>query len=322
MIRSHHLPLALLLVLTSSSSANTLFEQQLIVEVGRSRSLPTSIEVAGVALTDPDVADVQVLSPELILLRGLAPGATDLVMWDDEGGTQKVVVQVRESLAHVESEVSSMLPGADLEVGRADEVVVTRGTLGHADDARILHEYLDAAGQPYADATSVPGPQQVQVSVRVAEVNRTSLRTLGVNILKSQDDVFGGSVVGPSSGGPINPVSIGVPGGALAGDDLPFSFLSPTSVTPGVTLFAGFPKADFELFIQALAENRSCASSPSRTSWRSTARRPASSRAASSRSRSSRARRPAAGRRSRSSTRSSGSRCASGPSCSATGASG
>jgi pilus assembly protein CpaC len=93
------------------------------------------------------------------------------------------------------------------------------------------------------------------VQVRLAEVSTTGLRQLGVNILKSGETFFGGSVVGSSQGGPVQPISIGALAGDTALGNTPFSFTSTVGVSPGVTLFAGFPKADLEYFLQALREN-------------------------------------------------------------------
>jgi Flp pilus assembly secretin CpaC len=67
---------------------------------------------------------------------------------------------------------------------------------------------------------------------------------------------FGGSTTGSSSGGAINPISIGPVKGTLAGQNIPFSFLQDAAVSPSITLFGGFPKADLEIFLQALTENQ------------------------------------------------------------------
>jgi pilus assembly protein CpaC len=122
-----------------------------------------------------------------------------------------------------------------------------------------MHQFLDATGVKYVDLTRVAGGQQVQVQVRIAEASRTALRSLGINALQSgmQDGVFfGASQVGSAGGGAFNPVSIGPPEGALAGGELvPYRFTADVTVSPLVTLLAGFPRADLEFFIQALAEN-------------------------------------------------------------------
>jgi pilus assembly protein CpaC len=88
----------------------------------------------------------------------------------------------------------------------------------------------------------VAGVQQVHVKVKVAEVSRTALRTLGVNALYTGSDFVGGQFIGPEGGGPLNPVGI------IPSDTIPIS--------PGVTVFGAFLEQDFALFVQALAENQ------------------------------------------------------------------
>jgi pilus assembly protein CpaC len=61
---------------------------------------------------------------------------------------------------------------------------------------------------------------------------------------------------GVSSTGATNTsIDIGVPSGTPAGDVTPFEFLENASAGTA-TLFAGFPRADFEFFLQALIENQ------------------------------------------------------------------
>jgi pilus assembly protein CpaC len=92
--------------------------------------------------------------------------------------------------------------------------------------------------------TSVAGVQQVQLQVRVAEVSRTALRTLSVNTLYADNDFFGGVTIGPSNGTSLlSDIEIG-----------PGNF--DTAFSPAVTIFAGVPRANFETFLQAIAENQ------------------------------------------------------------------
>jgi len=223
--------------------------------VGRSERLDSEWPVKGAALTDPNVADVQVLTPNLVLVSGKAPGSTDLLLWGESGQTGQVRIEVNVDTARLQADLGAMFPGAALAVGSSENVTVVSGTIPRAEQGEQLRTYLEARKLPFLDQTILAGVQQVQVQVRIAEVSRTGLRELGLNVLKGGEKFFGGLVVGPSSGGPINPVSIGAAAGATALGNIPFEFTQTANVAPGVTLFAGFPKADVEYFLQALAEN-------------------------------------------------------------------
>ncbi len=249
------LGLLLSLVPASDARAQQAPTRTLTLFVGRSERIDSAWAVKGAALTDPTVADVQVLTPMLVLVSGKAPGTTDLLLWGDNGQTGSVRVDVNIDLARVSRELSAMFPGSNVNISRAQDVTVVSGMLARAQQAKQLHDYLEARNLEYVDQTSLAGVQQVSVKVRIAEVSRTGLRELGLNILKSGKGFFGGSTIGSSNGGPINPVSIGPPLGASALGNTPFVFNGAVNVSPGVTLFAGFPKADLEYFLQALSEN-------------------------------------------------------------------
>jgi pilus assembly protein CpaC len=226
------------------------------IVAGRSRHLTTPWPAKGASLTDPAVADVQVLTPQLLQVSGKAPGTTDVVVWGENGRTLHARVEVDADLERLRVELAAVLQGTSLELSQQGGVVVVSGVLARAEQAQALQRYLEASGVDYADVTRLAGVQQVQVQVRVAEVSRTAIRALGVNALKGGDDFFGGQTIGSADGGPLNPISIGPQQGASALGNLPFNFTSDASVTPAITLFAGFPKSDLELFVQALAENQ------------------------------------------------------------------
>jgi pilus assembly protein CpaC len=103
----------------------------------------------------------------------------------------------------------------------------------------------------HVDMTRVEGVHQVLLQVRVAEVSRNALRALDINSFFAGDKYFGSVQTGG-----FNPVDIGVPDGAPVGRHLPFEFLSDSGATSAATLFMGFPRADLQIVIRALEENR------------------------------------------------------------------
>jgi pilus assembly protein CpaC len=231
-------------------------QDPVMLVVGRSMRLTAPWPVKGVSITDPDVADVEVLTPQLVLLRGKSQGTTDLTLWDEKGTTWVRPVAVRHDLAALQPKLDALLPGCQVKLAQSGKVLVLSGTLRRADQAVQLRAFMDAMKIDYVDTTTVPGVQQVQVKVRMAEVSRAGARALGINAFATGSDAFGASLIGSSSGGAINPVSIGPPDGAVAGNGVPFVFNSDVNVTPAVTLFGGFPSANLEVFLRALAEDQ------------------------------------------------------------------
>jgi pilus assembly protein CpaC len=233
--------------------------EEIAVVAGRSAVVQAPWPTSRVAVTDPAIANVQVLTPEQVLVQGLKVGATDLILWsEDEQRTWQRRVVVRLDVASIRRSLESLFPAASLQVSDSGEVLLVQGLLRSADQAEQLHRYLDRSKLTYVDMTSVAGVQQVQLHVRVAEVSRNAVRALGVNAFYTSDDFFFGQRVGPSSGGALAPsINIGPAEGQNVAGDL--AFVTPEDgigASSLVTLFGGFPNENLEIFLQALVENQ------------------------------------------------------------------
>ena len=220
------------------------------ISVGRSQVINAPWPVKQVSVADPKTADVQVITPGQVVLLGKSIGTTDVVLWSEDDHVWHARVDVGADQSRMLTDLKSILPGAKLQLTQAEDVLVVGGLLARADQAQRLQQYLKASGVKYVDTTSLAGVQQVQIKVRVAEVSRSAARALGIDSLHVGDDFFGSVGVGGA------PANIGVPDAALASDNLPFTFNSDTSISSAVTLLAGFPAADLELFIRAMADNQ------------------------------------------------------------------
>jgi len=110
-----------------------------------------------------------------------APGATDLLLWNDAGGVETLRVEVAADLELIEAELAALFPDSRIALQRASNTTFLTGTLARADQAQQLEAYMSASGIRYVDAVEVAGVRQVQVQVRVAEVSRNGLRSLGFN---------------------------------------------------------------------------------------------------------------------------------------------
>jgi pilus assembly protein CpaC len=213
--------------------------------------------VVRVNVTDPTIANVEVLTADQVLLQGLKVGSTDLIVWnEDETQVQRWKVQVKLDTATLKQKLDELFPDAELQVGQSGDSLVLTGLLRSADQVERLHALLDTGNVKYVDMTSVAGVQQVKLEIRVAEVARVALRAMGFNAFHTEEDYFAGLRTGGSGGPLVDSINIGVPGGTPAGSNIGFEFTQDTQATSAVSLFAGFPNANLEFFLQALIENQ------------------------------------------------------------------
>ena len=213
--------------------------------VGESTIVRTPWPTIRVAVTDPKIADVKVLTPYQVLLQGTKVGSTDLIIWSqDEQQVWQWKIRVGLDPANYKDKLDELFPLSSLEVTQFDEILIVQGLLRSTDQAEQLHDYLDKTGVTYVDMTSVAGVQQVLLQVRVAEVSRKALRQLGINATYADNQFYGAAMVAPSSGTSlITDLTIGP--GAASG-----------TASSAVTLLTGITRANLDLFFKALAENQ------------------------------------------------------------------
>ncbi len=231
----------------AAANGLTQTEECMSIVVGQSKVVKAPWPAVRVAVTDPKVANVQLLTPDQVLVQGNKVGATDLILWNaDETKVWRSCVYITLDVEQYQQKLHGMFPRSMLQLEQSGDVLVIRGLLRGADEVTQLHNFLDKTGVKYADMSSVAGTQQVQLEVRVAEVSLTAIRELTVNTSVSSTDDFFGITPGSASRGSL------IPG--LGPDD---TTTAATSSASG-TFFARFDIGGTTLrtFIQALAENQ------------------------------------------------------------------
>ncbi len=240
--------------------------------VGRSRALSVPWEVKQVAVTDPEIASVEVLEPDQLLVLGFKSGSTDLTIWGTEGQVWQTQVLVEIDLEKFNLDLDVLFPGADVDVTNLQDIYFVKGTVKDADQVEQLHAFLEAAELEYVDMTRLPGLQQVMVKIRFAEANRTALRSLGFNAVyhgtthNALDPAkfVGGTAIGPEGTPLVGSVIGAIP---LTATPLGMSPLNPNNpaVTPFgitsnggssmVTLMGALSRQNLELYLQALEQD-------------------------------------------------------------------
>ncbi|MBC2837493.1 type II and III secretion system protein family protein [Paragemmobacter straminiformis] len=141
---------------------------------------------------NPGVADVFPLTDRSLYIQGNAPGATNVALYDAQKKLiGSVIVQVRVDFNELQEAINRAVPSAGVEVSNVNNRVRLSGNVRDAlDMQRVLEiaQQYSAADVPVVNAIRVVDPQQVQLDVRILEVNRNAGRALGVQLGNAGDD--------------------------------------------------------------------------------------------------------------------------------------
>jgi pilus assembly protein CpaC len=158
----------------------------IILETGKGTLIRLPRAASTVFIANPDVADVQVKSPSLIYLTAKAPGQTALYAVDSEDRVLlNAPVRVEHDLSRLRQSIHALAPGQNVSVRSVDNALVLDGTVASAGEAATVGRLATAIAKETKGTVSnrmaVTTPNQVNIRVKVAEVNREVLKALGVN---------------------------------------------------------------------------------------------------------------------------------------------
>lgn len=170
---------------------------QVLLNVGEGQMINLPRSVASVWTSNPKAADVYVNNAHQINLFGKDIGEATIIATAADGsvvyGTK---VRVNQNISDINEIVHSAIPESNIDVRTVGQVAVINGTVQSPEDAAQAEMLVKAALNPGVDVTKegaalnivpvsrlkVATPLQVLLKVRIAEVNRSALKSVGVNL--------------------------------------------------------------------------------------------------------------------------------------------
>ncbi|HEU5361474.1 MAG TPA: pilus assembly protein N-terminal domain-containing protein [Nitrospiria bacterium] len=153
------------------------------VNASQSTLINTDFNIRRVSVARPETADVLVISPRQMLVIGKAPGITSLVYWSQEEVPTTADVIVGINLDKVRDDLRKIAPDEPFEITSSGTALILSGTVS---SGQMQNRLLNAA-KVYApntvDLLKVMKLEQVLLQIRVAEVDRSLAKELGLNML-------------------------------------------------------------------------------------------------------------------------------------------
>src|SRR5687768_7559264 len=184
------------------------------VLVGQSRVINFDRPVGRFSVSNPEIAEAVLVTPDQVLVNGKNFGQVNFIAWEQSGGQFLVFdVFVRANLSLIDSQIRALFPKDDIRLSQANGSVVISGSVSNAATSAQVQSVVEAANFKTVNMLTSPtsNASQVQLQVRVAEVNRNKLRDYGTSFLTN--GATGGYA---NSGGGPSQISDSVIGAASA----------------------------------------------------------------------------------------------------------
>jgi pilus assembly protein CpaC len=161
--------------------------QALHLLVGRSLVITSPSRIKRVSLADPDIAEALVVSPTQVLVNGKKPGGVSLLIWDETDQSQAFEVSVDIDVLGLSQKIHEVFPSENVHIDTSKDVVILSGKISSSVVADKILEVVKGAAPKVTNMMEVPPPPtgEILLQVRFAEVDRSALTQLGVNILST-----------------------------------------------------------------------------------------------------------------------------------------
>jgi pilus assembly protein CpaC len=162
--------------------------------------------MSDVFVASDGVADVQVRSSTQLYILAKGRGETTIYATNKAGRTIYAAnVRVGSNLGSVDEMLRLAMPEANVQATPMNNLLLLTGTVNSPDDVaeaqRLVQAYIGDGTQVVSRIRSAT-PLQVMLKVRIAEVSRSALKNIGVNILNRDSSGAGGSLFGIGRGDP------------------------------------------------------------------------------------------------------------------------
>lgn len=172
-------------------------EEALYIEARHSLLLKTERPIIRASVADKKVADVLVLTPTqvLVVAKTKKAASTNVILWYDDDSPKVHDVIIFNKIPHwilseLKTQLADIAPGVRIDVIEASrepdgEQILLKGSV---ESQEVLEQVLlvaESFGITYFNLIRLKGPQQVQLRVVIAEISKSGLRQMGINLLKT-----------------------------------------------------------------------------------------------------------------------------------------
>jgi pilus assembly protein CpaC len=152
--------------------------------VGKSLLINTTERLKRVSVTDDAVADAIVVTPTQILVHGRAAGEVSLLIWDELERSRSFDLRVDVDVTAAAEEERRVFPDEQITVSPSRSAIVLSGHVSTEDVSKRAGMIAEAYSKNVVNVLTFGpvGAQEVLLEVKFAEVDRSVVTQLGINL--------------------------------------------------------------------------------------------------------------------------------------------
>jgi pilus assembly protein CpaC len=156
-----------------------------------------------VSIANPAIADLILITPTQLQLNGLAIGSTSLIVWEKGSKNPNFFdINVIGDLSQLEPQIKDLAPKDNISVEYAKDTIILSGTATNDQTVAKVVMVSKAYAPNVLNHIRIDNPHQVVLQVKVAQVDKTALKKLGISVFqkgKTAEGFYNG-ITAPTGG--------------------------------------------------------------------------------------------------------------------------
>lgn len=184
-----------------SQAFSEVMELPILVNLNKGTIVSLKEPSKRVSISNPEIADFNLISPREILVNGKKVGVTTLITWDPQGNPRFFEIRVNAEVGMLEEQIREIAPNDNIKVEVANDTIILSGTAAHQEtinkvvqiaqayaiSSEVTTETKYSAGLTTSETKSsgkvlnhitLSEAQQVLLEVKVAQVNKSKLKDI------------------------------------------------------------------------------------------------------------------------------------------------
>ena len=187
--------------------------EELTITVNKSRIVEFPFEVPKMLVNNPDLVRIVPLSPKSIQVSAVKQGVTELNVWSTDDTITSITIIVNGDVQELEGVLKTLYPEAALKLRTLNSSLHISGFVPKAESVGQIIQIARDYFPNVINSMTVGGVQKVILHVKVMEVSRTKLRTLGFDWASLSGNGFvvqgASGLIAQSTAGLFAPVPLG-----------------------------------------------------------------------------------------------------------------
>ena len=189
--------------------------QVLHIVVGRSVIINLQARLRRVLISNPVVVESVTTSPTQVVVTAKQPGTSSVLLWDETGESRILDVYSDVDVGALRDALDQAFSSESIQVTSDQGHVMISGVVRNKAVADDVVKLASSYNKDVVSSLTISGrhPKQIMLQVRFAEVDRTKLTELGINIFSTGAT----NTIGTISTQQFSPPGVGATSGGSAG---------------------------------------------------------------------------------------------------------